>query len=155
MSCVCSVETQNIDGYLCPDTSWCIRGQCCWVTRYLYLAIIAHLSVRNIAIIALRDVDREERAIMDKFSIATYSMHHIDKLGVVNVVQEAFAWRDHPKRRNTTYRRGVQYWASISIRHDGGESQTWEYSRFTTHIRSCETFTPSCVWSSTQRRSSQ
>nr|CAD7442857.1 unnamed protein product [Timema bartmani]CAD7453128.1 unnamed protein product [Timema tahoe] len=49
------------------------------------------LSVRNIAIIALRDVDREERAIMDKFSIATYSMHHIDKLGVVNVVQEALS----------------------------------------------------------------
>nr|CAD7408817.1 unnamed protein product [Timema poppensis] len=41
---------------------------------------LIHLSVRNLAYIALRDVDREERAIMDKFSIASYSMYHIDKL---------------------------------------------------------------------------
>lgn len=47
------------------------------------------LSVKNIAWIGLRDVDKGERKIIEKFNMTAFSMQEVDKFGINEVVRRA------------------------------------------------------------------
>lgn len=49
------------------------------------------LSVKNIAWIGLRDVDKGERRIIEKFNMTAFSMQEVDKFGINEVVRRALA----------------------------------------------------------------
>ncbi|XP_077993033.1 arginase, hepatic-like [Glandiceps talaboti] len=47
------------------------------------------ISAKDIAFVGVRDIDPGERFIIEKFGLKCYSIHDIDKLGLVEVLQRA------------------------------------------------------------------
>jgi arginase len=58
----------------------------------------AKLSPRDVAMIAVRDLDREERKLIQRHDIAVYTMRDLDERGVAVVAREALARLAHRPR---------------------------------------------------------
>ncbi|QPG74560.1 hypothetical protein FOA43_001891 [Brettanomyces nanus] len=83
-----STESGNLHG--CPVAFAMGLDQEHWPSHFDWIKQLKHLvKPSQIAYIGLRDVDKGERKILKELGIAAFSMHHVDKYGINEVVQRA------------------------------------------------------------------